>query len=75
MLTDQKSGVGARVQRESRRAVALEGDNSTVLMMLGLSSEADIKKDDVIVTSSLGASIRRDWSSAPFWMSKRMRAT
>ena len=55
MLTDQKSGVGARVQREESRAVGVcEGDNSTVLMMLGLSSEADIKKDDVIVTSGLG---------------------
>ena len=55
MLTDQKSGVGARVQREESRAVGVcEGDNSAVLMMLGLSSEADIKKDDVIVTSGLG---------------------
>src|SRR5579871_1397745 len=55
MLTDQKSGVGARVQRPESRAVGVcEGDNSAVLMLLGLSGEADIKKDDIIVTSGLG---------------------
>jgi rod shape-determining protein MreC len=53
MLTDQKSGVGARVQRS--RAIAIcEGDNSSTLSMLGLPNTADVRVGDAVVTSGLG---------------------
>lgn len=55
MLTDQKSGIGARVQRAGSRVVGVcEGNNSSLLTMLGLGNDADIKVGDVIVTSGLG---------------------
>lgn len=55
MLTDQKSGVGARVQRPESRATALcEGDNSSTLSMMGLPDSADIRMGDAVVTSGLG---------------------
>jgi len=53
MLTDQKSGVGARVQRS--RAIAIcEGDNLSTLSMLGLPNTADVRVGDSVVTSGLG---------------------
>lgn len=55
MLTDQKSGVGGRVQRASSRAVGVcEGNNSSRLELKYLPGDADIKKGDLIVTSGLG---------------------
>ena len=55
MLTDQKSGVGGRVQRAASRAVGVcEGSNSSRLELKYLSGDADIKPGDLIVTSGLG---------------------
>lgn len=55
MLTDQKSGVGARVQRAASRAVGVcEGNNSSRLELKYLPGDADIKPGDLIVTSGLG---------------------
>lgn len=55
MLTDQKSGVGGRVQRAASRAVGVcEGNNSTRLELKYLPGDADIKPGDLIVTSGLG---------------------
>ena len=55
LLTDQNSGVGARVQRVGSRATGVcKGDNSGLLSMVYLPSDADIKVGDVIVTSGLG---------------------
>lgn len=55
MLTDQNSGVGARVQRASSRAVGIcKGDNSAQLSLGDLANDADIKVGDVVVTSGLG---------------------
>ncbi len=55
MLTDQNSGVGARVQRVGSRATGVcKGDNSGLLSMVYLPSDADIKPGDVVVTSGLG---------------------
>ena len=55
MLTDQKSGVGARVQRAASRAVGVcEGNNSSRLELKYLPGDADIKPGDRIVTSGLG---------------------
>ena len=55
MLTDQKSGVGGRVQRAASRAVGVcEGNNSSRLELKYLPGDADIKPGDVIVTSGLG---------------------
>ena len=55
MLTDQKSGVGGRVQRAASRAVGVcEGNNSSRLEMKYLPGDADIKIGDRIVTSGLG---------------------
>jgi rod shape-determining protein MreC len=53
MLTDQKSGVGARIQR-SRAIGICEGDNSPTLSMLGLPNTADVRVGDAVVTSGLG---------------------
>ncbi len=53
MITDQKSGVGARVQR-SRATAICEGDNSPTLSMLGLPNTADVRVGDAVVTSGLG---------------------
>jgi rod shape-determining protein MreC len=55
MLTDQNSGVGARVQRPASRATGIcKGDNSAALSLVYLPTDADIKAGDVIVTSGLG---------------------
>lgn len=55
MLTDQKCGVGARVQRAASRAVGVcEGNNSSRLEMKYLPGDADIKPGDLIVTSGMG---------------------
>lgn len=55
MLTDQQSGVGARVQRANSRATGVvKGDNSTLVSMVYLPNDADIKVGDAIVTSGLG---------------------
>ncbi len=55
MLTDQNSGVGARVQRASSRATGVcKGDNSPLLALVYLPGEASIKPGDTIVTSGLG---------------------
>ncbi len=55
MLTDQKSGVGGRVQRATSRAVGVcEGNNSSRLELKYLPGDADIKPGDLIVTSGLG---------------------
>jgi rod shape-determining protein MreC len=55
MLTDQNSGVGARVQRPASRATGIcKGDNSAQLSLVYLPNDADIKVGDVIVSSGLG---------------------
>ena len=55
MLTDQNSGVGARVQRPKSRATGVcKGENTNLLSMVYLPSDADIKPGDLIVTSGLG---------------------
>lgn len=55
MLTDQNSGVGARVQRAKSRATGIcKGDNSKALSLVYLPNDADIKLGDRIVTSGLG---------------------
>ena len=55
LLTDQNSGVGARVQRVGSRATGVcKGDNTGLLSMVYLPSDADIRPGDVIVTSGLG---------------------
>ena len=55
MLTDQKSGVGGRVQRAASRAVGVcEGNNSSRLELKYLPGDADIKPGDLVVTSGLG---------------------
>ncbi len=55
MITDQNSGVGARVQRAASRAAGvIKGENTDSLQMIYLPQSADIKAGDVIVTSGLG---------------------
>jgi rod shape-determining protein MreC len=55
MLTDQNSGVGARVLRPESRAVGVcKGDNTGLLSMMYLSIDADVRPGDAIVTSGLG---------------------
>lgn len=55
MLTDQNSGVGARVQHADSRAVGIcKGDNTGELSLVYLPSNAAVKAGDVIVTSGLG---------------------
>lgn len=55
MLTDQNSGVGARVQRANSRAVGVcKGNYTPTLSLVYLPNDADIKVGDVIVTSGLG---------------------
>jgi rod shape-determining protein MreC len=55
LLTDQHSGVGARVQRGDSRATGIcEGDYSPLLSMIALPNDANIKIGDGIVTSGLG---------------------
>ncbi len=55
MLTDQNSGVGARVQRPNSRATGIcKGDNSPQLSLVYLPNDADVRVGDVIVTSGLG---------------------
>lgn len=55
LLTDQNSGVGARVQRaESRATGVCKGRHDAFLSLVYLPGDADIKPGDVIVTSGLG---------------------
>src|SRR5581483_2233569 len=55
MLTDQNSGVGARVQRANSRAIGIcKGDNTAKLALIDLTNDADVKVGDAIVTSGLG---------------------
>lgn len=55
LLTDQNSGAGGRVDRAASRAVGVcKGDNSRLLSLEYLSSDADIRSGDRVVTSGLG---------------------
>ena len=55
LITDQKSGVGARVQRPESRALGVcKGMNSPFLTLTYLDNAADIKPGDEIVTSGIG---------------------
>ena len=55
LLTDPNSGVGGRVQRAASRAVGVcKGDGSRQLSMAYLSSDADIRAGDLLLTSGLG---------------------
>lgn len=55
LITDQKSGVGARVQRPESRALGVcKGTNSSVLNLTYLDNAADIRIGDEIVTSGNG---------------------
>lgn len=55
MLTDQNSGVGARVQRAKSRALGIcKGDNSKFVTLTNLPPDADINPGDRIVTSGIG---------------------
>ncbi len=55
MITDQKSGVGARVLRADSRALGVcKGDNTNLLTLTYLDSDANIRIGDEIITSGLG---------------------
>ena len=55
MITDQKSGVGARVLRPESRALGIcKGDNTNLLTLTYLDNDADIRVGDEIITSGMG---------------------
>lgn len=55
LITDLKSGVGARVQRAESRALGVcKGTNSPLLTLTYLDNAADIKPGDEITTSGVG---------------------
>ncbi len=55
LITDQKSGVGARVQRAESRALGVcKGNNFPTLTLTYLDNAADIRIGDEIVTSGSG---------------------
>lgn len=55
MITDQKSGVGARVLRPESRALGVcKGDNTNLLTLTYLDNDADIRVGDEIITSGMG---------------------
>ncbi|MBN1289804.1 MAG: rod shape-determining protein MreC [Actinobacteria bacterium] len=56
LITDSRSGVGARVQR-SRETGIIEGMNSDVLRLVPMNEEADLKVGDIIETSGLGGTV------------------
>lgn len=55
LITDENSRVGAKVQRSTSNVNGIiRGQNESLLRFTELASDANIKKDDVIVTSGLG---------------------
>jgi rod shape-determining protein MreC len=55
LITDQRSGLGVRIQRpESRAAAICEGDNTSTLVMLGMPDNGDVRVGDLVMTSGLG---------------------
>ena len=53
LITDSRSGVGARDQR-SREAGILDGQNGDILKFDPMKDDADLKEGDIIETSGLG---------------------
>lgn len=53
LLTDQQSGVGAMVQRSRARGV-LQGTGGNTCNLVYLTTEADVRVGDAVVTSGLG---------------------
>lgn len=56
LVTDSRSGVGARDQR-SRETGIVEGRNDSVMRFVPMNEEADLRKGDVIETSGLGGTV------------------
>lgn len=55
LLTDRNSMVGARVVRASSRAIGLcRGNYSSLLSLIDLAGDADIRPGDVVVTTGYG---------------------
>jgi len=56
LITNEAEGVGAMVQRGSSRAVGLcKGDFTRLIPLIDLPGDADVKVDDLVVTSGLGS--------------------
>lgn len=53
LVTDSRSGVGARVQR-SRETGIVEGRNEETIRFVPMKEDADIRQGDIIETSGLG---------------------
>lgn len=53
LVTDSRSGIGARVQR-SRETGIVEGQNKEVIRFVPMNDDADMKEGDVLETSGLG---------------------
>lgn len=56
LVTDSRSGVGARDQR-SRETGIIEGMNTNVLRFVPMNEEADMKVGDIIETSGMGGTV------------------
>ncbi len=56
LVTDSRSGVGARIQR-SRETGIVEGRNEEIIRFVPMNQDADIRKGDVIETSGLGGTV------------------
>jgi len=59
LITDSRSGVGARNQR-SRETGVVEGRNKRVTRFVPMSDEADMKVGDIVETSGLGGTCPPD---------------
>ncbi len=53
LITDSRSGVGARLQR-SRETGIVEGRNEETIRFVPMKDDADIKQGDIVETSGLG---------------------
>jgi rod shape-determining protein MreC len=56
LITDSRSGVGARAQR-SRETGIVEGRNEEVIRFVPMREDADISKGDIVETSGLGGTV------------------
>ena len=56
LLTDYRSSIGVKVQRTGGKVMGIcRGDNKSYLILSELSGEADIKKNDLIISSGVGS--------------------
>lgn len=56
LLTDQNGAVGARIQRAASRDVGIcRGNYSSLVPMIDLPSDADVRRGDIVVTSGFGS--------------------